>query len=85
MIAAIALDDATPPACDCLPTDRLLQIFPRNTEPFVCIDTYAHSIRTTTRFIDGVLRMTMTDLCCDLEVVHEQTLTEMLIPKEKTR
>lgn len=67
---------------DSIEPEHLHQIFPRNTEPFVCVDTYEHSIRTTTQIIDGIMRMTMTDVCCDLEVVREQTLTEMLVPKE---
>lgn len=81
MIAAFASDNATTPACDCLlaDADRLLQLTPRNTEPFVCIDTYEHRIRTTTQIIDGVLRMTVTDLCCGVEAVHEQTLTELIV------
>lgn len=87
MIAAIALDDATPAACDCPLADpgRLLQLTPRNTEPSVSEHIGNHHIRTTVQIIDGVVRTTVTDFCCDVEVVHEQTVTELIVPKEKTR
>lgn len=65
--------------CPLVDPSRLLQLTPRNTEPVVSEHIGNHHIRTTTQFIDGVVRMTMTDFCCDVEVSNEQTLTELIV------
>lgn len=64
---------------------RLLHLIPRNDEPQVSEHIGNHHIRTTVQIIDGVVRTTMTDFCCGVEAVNEQTVTELIVPKEKTR